>query len=250
MSSRLVIDVGNTNIDYGIFIDGELSTPESIPTNEILNAQDIENVLGKFLNNLDIIVSEAVICCGVARITSVLQGCTSFENMKVSYLNGKNSGGAKIDYETPETLGPDRVANTIAATQIYGSPVLVVDCGTAINIDLIDRDGQFSGGIIYPGLHTGRDALASHAPALPEVQITGEVKLIGRNTIECIQSGLINGAVALINHVIDEVSNYNEGLIVVITGGHGPIIHPLLHSGTILDVHMTLKGLGLANLGV
>ena len=250
MSTRLVIDVGNTSIAFSLFIDGELLAPESVFTNEILNAQDMEKVLGKFLNNLDIEVTQAVICCGVARITSILQGCTTFENMQISYLNGNNSGGAIIDYETPETLGPDRVANTIAATKIYGSPVLVVDCGTAINIDFIDRDGRFSGGIIYPGLHTGRDALASHAPALPEVQITGEAKLIGRNTIECIQSGLINGAVALIDHAVEEVSKDNEGIQVVLTGGHGSIIHPLIRVDAILDVHMTLKGLGLANLGV
>jgi|APTNR8051073442_1049403.scaffolds.fasta_scaffold77965_1 type III pantothenate kinase len=246
MNSRLVIDVGNTSIAFGLFSNNQLLNPECISTNEVLTSEDIDSFLQSYLSTKTIDFNQVVICCGVARINKILEGCTSFKNLNVSYLSGKNAGGAVINYETPETLGPDRIANTIAAVGLYGSPALVIDCGTAINIDFINSDGEFSGGIISPGLQTSRDALSSHAPALPEVQIKSDAKLIGQNTVECIQSGLIYGAVSLIDYVIREVHKTNQNMWVIVTGGHGSIIDPLLESKTELDEWMTLKGLGLA----
>ena len=248
MSNRLVVDVGNTNIAYGIFVDGALTKPERIPTVEVVVSSDIDEMLDSYIHRSGKAIDEVVSCCGVARILKVLENSENFSKRKTSYLGGTNTGGAKISYETPETLGPDRIANTIAVSKIYGQPALVIDCGTAINIDFVNAAGEFEGGVISPGLVTARDALAFFAPALPEVENAEPKNLIGRNTVECIQSGVVGGAVALINEVHREVLKENSELLMVVTGGHGKIIHQLIEVDSMHDEWLTLKGLGLADL--
>lgn len=246
MSTRLVVDVGNTNIAFGLFNEGELHFVEHKLTSEVSATSDLEIFLSSYMKISKMVCKEAVISCGVARIQKILEGCKTFKDIDVSYLSGTNARGAILEYETPETLGPDRIANTIAAVQIYGSPTLVIDCGTAINIDFINRDGAFEGGLIAPGIVVSRDALATYAPALPEVEILKPKNFIGRTTVECIQSGLINGAISLIENVINSLRADNNELNIVLTGGHGTLIHRHLEVNSILDEDLTLKGLGMS----
>lgn len=244
--SRLVVDIGNTNIAYSIFKAGKLYGPRRVLTSHINEASDLDEKLFELIDDVDYEVSEIVICCGVARIKNILQDLKTFENKHVFFISGSKTGGVKIKYKTPETLGPDRIANTIAAVHNYGSNVLVVDCGTAINIDLVDDEGCFAGGIISPGVETIRDSLCAAAPSLPKVEIISGVKLIGNSTEECIQSGVINGSIALINHVIHISKEEIEDLKIVLTGGNASIIFPEVVSNPILDEWFTLRGLGLA----
>ena len=140
--------------------------------------------------------------------------------------------GAKISYETPETIGPDRVANSIAAQVIYKKNVIVVDCGTAITIDAIDENGIFVGGVIAPGIETQRNSLTQSAPALPEVELSVPDDILGSSS--------------MIDSVVGKISAKNGYNTFVLTGGNSHILKSILETDFIHDDFFTLKGLGLA----
>ncbi|MFN8016436.1 MAG: type III pantothenate kinase [Acidimicrobiia bacterium] len=242
---RSVIDVGNSTISYANFVDGELIDPKRIETSKIQSVEDVKDLIN------DLKVDESVsfvVSCGVKRIRELLETYFDNENVNEFFISGVNTFGANINYETPETLGSDRVANTIAVANLYDTPCCVIDCGTAINVDVIDETKTFIGGSIRPGLQTSIDALTTFAPSLPKVALTSSLNIVGKNTIQCIQSGVVNVAALSIDAEINELRNLYPNVKAIITGGHADIIHPLLENDVILDIWLTLKGLGLAEI--
>jgi type III pantothenate kinase len=234
--SRLVIDVGNTTIAYGAF-DDDIKNPQRINTDSIQSASDLATIVDS--------ATEIVVACGVERIKELF---SELKKYTFNYVSGTQPGGAIIDYDTPETLGPDRVANAIAARDIPDKPVLVIDCGTAITIDVIDENGTFIGGLISPGLITQRDALVNAAPSLPEVELASPQASIGRDTITSIQAGVIDATARMIDSTIDDFTKKYLIKSVILTGGDSHILFPLLRSHVIHDEWFTLVGLGLAEI--
>lgn len=244
---RLVFDVGNTTLSYALF-DSELIAPKRIRSNEIKTTLDISKLVDEAQKECANSISEIVVCAGVSRVRALIYDYAHLSDIPVHFVYGSNLCGAKISYETPETIGPDRVANAIAAEKTYGQNVIIVDCGTAITVDAIDSKGIFIGGIIAPGIETQRNALVQFAPALPEVELSIPKDILGTNTIDCIRSGVLYGATSMIDSVVQKIAAKNGFDTFVLTGGNAHILQPILETEFIYDEYFTLKGLALAEI--
>ena len=114
--------------------------------------------------------------------------------------------GIPLRYEDPREVGADRIANAVAAGALYGGPAIIVDFGTSTNVDVIDRSGAFLGGAIAPGVTVSAEALVRHAAQLPEVVLRRPPRAIGRTTVEALQSGIVHGAAAQVDGLVDRIA--------------------------------------------
>jgi type III pantothenate kinase len=153
-----------------------------------------------------------------------------------------------IDVESPAQLGKDRLADAIGAACCYGVPAIVIDFGTATTIGVIDENRVFRGGIIIPGVKTSMNALSARASQLPAITIEKPQNLIGRNTLECMQSGIVNGTAAMIDGLIDQLLPTFGGTTphIIATGGMSRSIAQHCQHPITIDPHLLFKGLFLA----
>lgn len=145
------------------------------------------------------------------------------------YLDENTPLPVVIDYDTPHTLGHDRIAAAVgAATCAPGKNVLIVDAGTAVTLDIVSSDGHFLGGNISPGLHMRFEALNNYTSRLPLVDYTGEVPLIGHDTVTAIRAGVVGGLVSEIESYIDRIATKLGSVVVLFTGGDCKFLASLL----------------------
>ena len=146
--------------------------------------------------------------------------------------------------DDPSEVGDDRVADAVAARDAYGSPVVVVDLGTTTNIEVIDGDGAFAGGVIAPGVALGARSLAAAAARLPVIELRAPASVIGRNTRAAMQSGVVLGEVARVDGLLDAVmAELGQEAPVAITGDGASGLAPLLAHAVVVDNTLTLRGL-------
>ena len=149
-----------------------------------------------------------------------------------------------IDVESPSQLGKDRIADAIGATTCYGVPAIVIDFGTATTIGVIDENRVFKGGIIIPGVKTSLSALSSRASQLPSITIEKPHHIIGRNTLECMQSGIVYGTAAMIDGLIDQIADsFSTPPHIIATGGMSKTIVPHCKHQITIDPYLLFKGL-------
>ncbi len=150
-----------------------------------------------------------------------------------------------IDVEAPSQLGNDRVADAVGAVACYGAPVIVIDMGTATTVGVVNEDRHFLGGMIIPGVKTSLTALTTRASQLPNINIERPKNIIGRNTIECMQSGIVYGTAAMIDGIIDDIlpSLHSGKATIVATGGMSKLISPHCKHHIIIEPHLQFKGL-------
>lgn len=242
MSKKYVVDAGNTAIAYGIY-DGGVINPQRIATSEISHSSELLSLLNP-IGVEDVVVASV----GVERIGEIIKQAQAEAGFQLHFVTGIDPLGAVLDYGTPETLGPDRIANTIAVVAQQCVPSIVIDVGTAITIDVVNSDGHFVGGLIAPGLETSRNALTHFAPTLPDVALQAPENLLGTDTTSCIQSGVVHGSAAMINQVVHQLRTQYSIDNVVLTGGHATILYPLVDKSVVCDEWLTLRGLGHADL--
>lgn len=247
-NDRVVVDVGNTTVAFAISQNEEVIFPTRIATEEIQDSSDFVARITKLFEDSGVKPGAIVACVGVERLRSELYEAATSLDMEINLLSGRKSGGVIVNYDTPDTLGPDRVANAIAASYLVPLPGLVVDCGTAINIDYIDENGAFTGGAILPGIETARNSLTAHAPNLPKVDLNVSEGFFGTNTTTCIQSGVLHGAAFAIDAYIYKARKYHGVEQVILTGGNAETILPLLSEDVIFNEWFTLGGLALAKI--
>jgi len=228
----LVIDVGNTRSKWAFFEKGELNSQGSYNNNEAL--PENFNALDK---NVEVIVSS------VSGITEQLsQALGRFS--KVLKFNETTPIPIKLAYESRETLGSDRVANAVAAHSTFPKRnTLVIDAGTCITFDLIDGSGVYHGGSISPGLNMRVSALNNYTEALPLVELATPKRLVGGSTEQSIISGVINGATAELNGLVELYTKEFKNLKVVLTGGDILWFEHALKNETFADAFFTLRGL-------
>lgn len=241
---KYVFDVGNTTISYAKYIDGDVVDPSRVATSQIETVDQLLSLADNAIGRDSIVVASI----GVKRVNDLFERAQHQVGFNLQRITGSNTHGALISYGTPLTLGPDRIANTIAVTASKKIPCIVVDCGTAITIDVVNSQGEFIGGMIAPGIETSRNALTHFAPSLPDVELVAPDDILGRDTISCIQSGVIYGAAAMIEKSISKIKKNYDVSRIVLTGGHAELIHPLLEIESELDIWLTLRGLGSANI--
>ena len=152
-----------------------------------------------------------------------------------------------IDVESPSQLGKDRIADAIGAVTCYGVPAIVIDFGTATTIGVVDENKVFKGGIIIPGVKTSLNALSSRASQLPSINIENPQHLIGRNTLECMQSGIVYGTAAMIDGLIDQIADsFSIPPHIIATGGMSKTIVPHCKHQITIDPYLLFKGLSMS----
>ena len=152
--------------------------------------------------------------------------------------------GVEVKYRNRREIGPDRIADAVAAVAKYGAPAIVVDLGTATNIEVIDADGAFLGGIIAPGLQVSANALFASAARLSQIDVVVPEHVIGQSTAEAVQSGLLFGEVSRIDGLVDRIkAELGYDAQVIATGGLHMLVAPISRTIEHCDPYLTLDGL-------
>ena len=155
------------------------------------------------------------------------------------------STGVPIRYDDPREVGPDRIANAVAARDRHGAPAVVVDFGTSTNFDVVNAAGEFAGGVLAPGVEISMDALFARAARLPRVPFVAPERVISQTTVAALQSGLVYGIAGQVDAIVGRIKDELdvEGVPVVATGGLADLIAPHSRSITTVDQELTLHGL-------
>jgi len=246
----MVVDVGNTNSVFGAFRDDDLVMSLRLSTDADRTADEYGALLLPLLARAGIEPGDTR---GVIISSVVPTLHPTFERLARRYFEHEPlfiepglETGMKVLYDPPTEVGADRIVNAVAARQIYGAPVVVVDFGTATTFDVINAAGEYVGGIIAPGLSISADALFSHASRLYRVDIRPPGEVVGRNTVGAIQSGLYYGYVGLVDGILARLEAEITGLkTVVATGGQAALIAEGSSYIREISPNLTLLGLKL-----
>ena len=246
----LAIDIGNTNIVLGGFDGDDLTFVARIATNanktEDEYATKIRSVLaihGVDKSNIE----GAIISSVVPPLNSVMKRAIRFVYGVDPIMVGPGiKTGIKIQCDNPASVGADLISACVAAHHIYGSPSLVIDMGTATKIMMVDETGAFIGVSIGPGVGMGLKALASGTAQLPQIGLEAPKSVIGKNTVDCMKSGVVFGNASLIDGMIDRFNEEaNTDLPVYATGGLASTIVCHCKHKITLDENLLLKGLNI-----
>ena len=254
----LCIDSGNTQTVIGLFDDTKLADHWRIATVVERTADELALMIQQFLGfhgfppfligagaaSADPGIEGVAISSGVPRVTTELREmCERYFGYPALVLEPGIRTGMPILYDNPKEVGADRIANAVAAYDLYGGPSIVVDFGTANTIEAISGGGEYLGGAIFPGIEISMDALFDRAAALRRVELVPPRNVIGKSTVESIQSGAIYGFSGQVDTLVDMFKQELGDCTVVATGGLAePIIE---HSRTIqhYEPWLTLQGL-------
>ena len=246
----LAIDIGNTNIVLGGFVDDKLNFVARIATNanktEDEYATKIRSILA--IHNVDkSVIKGAIISSVVPPLNSVMKKAIQFVYGVDPIMVGPGiKTGIKIHCDNPASVGADLISACVAAHHIYGSPSLVIDMGTATKIMVIDETGAFIGVSIAPGVGMGLKALSSGTAQLPQIGLEAPKSVIGKNTVDCMKSGVVFGNACLIDGMIDRFNNeMGADLPVYATGGLSSTVIPHCNHQITLDENLLLKGLNI-----
>jgi type III pantothenate kinase len=244
----LAIDVGNTNISVGAF-DGEtLAHQWRLSTRADASADELGVLVrGIFeTSQVDIADIDAVILSSVVpRLDRALERmCTQYVGVAPMVVGPGIRTGVQIRYDNPKEVGADRVVNGLAAFRKYGGPAIVIDFGTSTNFDAIAENGDFIGGAIAPGINISMDALFERAAKLTRVDLQAPRSVIGKNTVESIQSGFLYGFVGQIEGIVERMKvELGPNCKVIATGGLAELISSHAKGVDMVDDRLTLDGL-------
>ena len=248
----LALDVGNTHSVVGLF-DGEALVSHWRLTTRRDQTSDEAWVL------LDTLIQRAGVRpdqVTAMAVSSVVPGITQEFALAGKRLMGEPPlvidhaavPDFKILNHDPATVGPDRIVNSIAARARYGTPVIVVDLGTATTLDVVDAEGAYAGGIICPGVQIGAEALFRRGARLGQVELKVPERVVGRSTEESLQSGIVLGAVGTIEYLVKAVNRemgFDPSCPVVATGGLAPALGAATRAIQHVDPELTLHGIRL-----
>ncbi len=246
----LAIDIGNTNIVIGGFSEDELKFVARIATS-VTNTEDeyAAKILGVLsMHGVDIPeIKGAIISSVVPPLNGVMKKAVKYAYGADAIMVGPGiKTGINIRCDNPSSVGADLICACVAAHHIYGSPSLVIDMGTATKMMLMDQTGCFCGVSIIPGVNIGLKALSSGTAQLPHIALEAPKSVIGKNTVDAMQSGVVFGNASMIDGMIDRFNNeMGEEMKVYATGGlSSTIIKHCKHAIT-LDENLVLKGLNI-----
>src|ERR671933_1384351 len=231
MAGLLAIDVGNTQTVLGLFEGDELREHWRVATESERTGDELGLLLGGLVE-LSRLEGLALSCTvpALARSYEELAGRTGLELLM---LGPGTRTGIPIRYEDPREVGPDRIANAVAARERYGAPSIVVDFGTSTNFDVVSADGEYVGGVLAPGVEISMNALFERAARLTKVDFVEPPTVIGRTTTTALQSGLVYGFAGQVDGIVERIRAElgAEAAPVVATGGLPELIGP--HAKTI-----------------
>ena len=246
----LAIDIGNTNIVTGCIDGTECVFVERLSTvrtkTELEYAIDIKNVLDIYhIKKEDL--QGGIISSVVPQITTIVKlAVEKILKKEVLVVGAGIKTGLNIRIDNPAQLGSDLVVDSVAGIAEYPVPLLIFDLGTANTVCVIDRNKNYVGGMIYPGVGVSLDSLTAHASQLGGISLEAPEHIIGKNTVECMKSGIIYSSAAAIDGIIDRLEAELGGKVTVVaTGGLAAKIVPYYRRKIILDDNLLLKGLAI-----
>lgn len=244
----LAIDIGNTHIVVGGITDGKVDFMARLSTNRIKTEDEygveIMNILK--LYNVDRRKIEGGI------ISSVVPGVLSCIKQAIKMVIGSEplvvgpgiKTGLNILMDNPAAVGSDRIVSAVAALDEFKPPIIIVDMGTATTMDVIDKNKNYIGGAIMPGVEISLQALASRTAQLPAIGLEKPKKAIGKNTIDCMKSGVVFGTAGMIDGCVERIKEeLGEDCTVIITGGLGKNFAEVCRGDYIYNEELLLKGL-------
>ncbi len=241
----LLFDIGNTNTHLGLANDRRIVRQLDVPTRKWLEG-GAERQVQRFAGRVP--VAGAALCSVVPKVTPAVALFVKRRWKRTPLeLTPATLRGLGIDYPAPGTIGPDRLANAVAARHHFGAPVVVVDFGTAVTFDVVDARGNYAGGIIAPGLAAMTDYLHEKTALLPRIRIREVSKTIGKSTEQAMLIGAVHGYRGLIRELLLELRRElkAKSLPVVATGGYGRLMASKLPEIVAVDPLLTLEGLRL-----
>ncbi len=255
----LTIDVGNTHTVVGFYDpDAPLTSADSglahhwrIATRADRTRDELLLVLRELVVLADLGVDDitgVAISSGVSPITQALRAMAHrYLDIDPVVIGPGVRTGIPVLYDNPKEVGADRIANAVGAVDLYGGPTICVDFGTATTFDAISRDNEYLGGAIFPGIEIGLQALADRAAALRTVELAEPRAVIGRSTVESVQSGTVWGAVAMVGGMCELFEEELGPSTVIATGGLGGLIARLSRRIEHYEPWLTLHGLRLVH---
>ena len=246
----LAIDIGNTNIVFGVYEDRNIIDYWRINSDSYKTADEYGILFREALKSANAVIKDidhVIIASVVPPLTAVIKRMTQrYFKVNAFIVDENTKTGVKIGYENPKDVGADRIVNAVAAYTIYGGPVIIVDFGTATTFCAVSKESEYLGGVIAPGIMISLEALFQKTAKLPKVILELPKTVIGRNTITSIQSGIIYGYAGLVDEVVDRIKKEMGGdPYVVATGGLAEMIVPQTRNIKEINPMLTLEGLRL-----
>ncbi|UVI30381.1 type III pantothenate kinase [Paenibacillus spongiae] len=244
----LVVDVGNTNIVLGIYKQRtllhhwRLSTNRSATVDEYgIMIHNLFHIAGVTLDEMEGVVISSVV---PPLMRTLEQLCQQYLGKAPLVVGPGIKTGLNIRYENPREVGADRIVNSVAGIEKYGTPLIIVDFGTATTFDYIDAGGNYLGGAIVPGIAISTEALYQRAAKLPRIELVKPKSVIGRNPVTSMQAGIIFGYAGQVDGIVGRIRReFKVAPRVVATGGLAELIASESETIELVDPLITLEGL-------
>ena len=247
----LTLDIGNTNMKTAVFDGMEMVEYWRLSTNRNRTSDEYGMALMNLLhhNGIDPKAIEGIMMSSVVpQINFTIEHmCRNYFGMEPMKIEPGVKTSINIKYENPRELGSDRIANAVAAYELYGGPCITIDFGTATSFGAISAKGEFLGGAICPGLKLAADALTENTAKLPRFELVKPESAIGRNTVTNMQAGIVYGYIGQINYLVERMKREMgvPGVKVIATGGLAVLVAGESRVIDVMDGLLTLKGLCL-----
>lgn len=251
--TTLAVDVGNTETVLGLFRGLEAVECWRLATDRRRTADEVRLLVEGLVDRSPVegadSLRRAVVASVVPTVDRSWDETLSGLGLDVLRLEASTDLPITLDVDEPETVGGDRIANTLACHELYGRDTVVVDLGTATTFDCVSGDGTFRGGVIAPGPRAGMERLAETASKLPQAEIEPPERVVGRNTEACLSSGIFYSVVDGIDGIVDRILEEweAESPLVVATGGLAGVIGEQCRTVERIEPYLTLTGLAAAD---
>ena len=246
----LAIDIGNTNIVIGVIQNDEILFKARIATDRLRTSDQYGVEIRKMLEAFNI-RKEDVTDCIIASVVppvfnSVYTGVIKMIGKQPMVVGPGLKTGLNIHVDIPSQVGSDRIVAAVAALAEYEAPLVLIDMGTATTIEVVEPENVYMGGVIFPGVMVSLDSLTSRAAQLPGISLDKPKNIIGKNTVDCMRSGMMYGTASMLDGVIDRIAEeLGHSSTIIATGGMAQFITPLCKHEIILEKELLLKGLNV-----
>ena len=246
----LAIDIGNTNLVIGCIKDDEILFKARIATDRLRTSDqygvEIKNMLEAYGARIDEI-EDCIISSVVPPVfNSVRTGVMKIIGKQPMVVGPGLKTGLNIHVDIPGQVGSDRIVIAVAALAEYKAPMILMDLGTATTIEVVEPENVYMGGVIFPGVKVSLEALTSRAAQLPAISLDKPKSVIGKNTVDCMRSGMMYGTAAMIDGLVERIEEeLGHKAIIIATGGLAQFITPLCKREIILEKDLLLKGLNI-----
>src|SRR5436190_22968404 len=244
MAGLLAIDVGNTQTVFGLFDGSELREHWRVSTEPERTGDEV----GLLLRGLVDLASldGLALSCTVPPLVRAYAELAEREGASLLVLGPGTRTGIPVRYDDPREVGPDRIANAVAAVERHGAPCIVVDFGTSTNFDVVSAGGEYVGGVLAPGIEISMDALFARAARLRKIDFVEPETVIGKTTVAALQSGVVYGFAGQVDGIVEHIrGELRSEAQTVATGGLADLIAPHARTIDCVDPFLTLEGLRL-----